>query len=756
MQRLISIFVVLMLAAIGGALLINLDRQGPLQQAGEVSQAGPDIAGISAKKQKQEAAAEAVGVTNAKQILFGDVHAHTTFSMDAFAWSLPLLGGEGIHPPADACDYARYVANLDFWALTDHAESQTPRHWRLTQDTVRACNAAAGDPANPDLVTFLGWEWTQIGQTPETHYGHRNVFLLDYEEGKTPARPIAASGSAFDAMRNNSLDPFQNYIGPYIADFKNRQRQFDQQEKQADLRRWPVCEDGIPERELPTDCVETAATPEGLFGKLADWGFPVMAVPHGTTWGFYTPPGYAFDKQISPKQHDRRRQRLIEVFSGHGNAEEYRDWRAVTFDAQGNPVCPKPSDDYLPSCHRAGEIIRVRCDDPTSAQCEQRVDEAEQNHLTARIGGHITVPGVTPADWLDAGQCKDCSMPPLNHRPAGSVQYILAKRNFDEQDASGDPFGLRFGFIGSSDNHNARPGNGFKEVDRSVVTDTFGAQNKLTQSQFTDAAKPKADKRWSQPFDQATSPYNFLQITEAERQASFFYTGGLIAVHSEGRNRRSIWDAMQRREVYATSGPRLLLWFDLLNGPGGVTPMGSITSASSTPQFRVRAIGAFEQKPGCPAAAAQALSAERLQTISGGECYNPSDTRIPIERIEVIRVRPQITADEPIAELIDDPWQVHECNDTGAGCSFEFNDPEFTSAGRETIYYVRALQQPTPTINADGLRCESDDQGQCLAVKPCNGNFETDASDDCTAPAKERAWSSPIYLRAAAITPPGA
>ena len=61
----------------------------------------PEVA-VEDKLARQQAAAPAM--TGESQILFGDLHVHTTFSPDAFIMSVPLMGGTGLHPPADACD----------------------------------------------------------------------------------------------------------------------------------------------------------------------------------------------------------------------------------------------------------------------------------------------------------------------------------------------------------------------------------------------------------------------------------------------------------------------------------------------------------------------------------------------------------------------------------------------------------------------------------------------------------------------------
>ncbi|HSJ98399.1 MAG TPA: DUF3604 domain-containing protein, partial [Myxococcota bacterium] len=582
----------------------------------------------------QQAAARALTVAPPdEQILFGDLHVHTTFSADAFLTSLPMLQGDGAHPVSDACDYARFCSSLDFWSINDHAESLTPRRWQETRDAIRQCNAIAGgrEGADPDVVAFLGWEWTQVGPTPETHYGHKNVVLRATADEETPARPVAAAGLATDALRGVRVPR----ILPFL-DFAHRQRYWNLITFLEEIGAVPACAEGVSAAELPADCYESAAEPADLFRKLAEWGHEALVIPHGNTWGFYSPPGTSWDKQLVGAQHDPGRQRLVEVMSGHGNSEEYRDWKEIEVTPDGSVRCPEPRPDYLPSCWRAGEIVEARCREAglDAEECGRRAADARRHHAEAGVLGHRAVPGTSSADWLDAGQCRDCFLPSFNYRPGGSTQYALAISNFAEPGPDGTPRRFDFGFIASSDVHQARPGTGYKEFARHDNTETAGTPDPRWRRRV--AGADEAPELASRAVDLAAARQGITAL-ETERQASFFMTGGLAAVHAAGRSRDAIWDALQRKEVYGTSGDRILLWFHLLNGAGpagalAAVPMGGAARPAGTPRFEVRAVGAQRQQPGCPDWSAAALGAERIQSLCKGECFHPAEERKLVTR----------------------------------------------------------------------------------------------------------------------------
>lgn len=689
---------------------------------------------------EQQAIAAGMDAPKDKQILFGDLHVHTTNSTDAFMWSLPIYGGEGAHPLADACDYARHCSALDFWAITDHAEASTPKRWNDAKQSIRACNAQNQTGDSPDMVSFVGFEWTQVGPTPDTHFGHKNVIFEGLEDDRLAARPIASGGVTVNALRTRGKDLVPLTLP--VLDFKNRQNYYDMRRFLQEAADVPLCAAGVPADQLPESCFEIADTPGKLVASLEQQNLKPLIIPHGTSWGFYTPTGITFDKHLKAENRPDALE-LVEVMSGHGNSEEYRDWRAVLPSVNGqsinglNATCPKPRADYLPTCWQAGEIIRARClaDGGAEGFCEKRAETARTNAANASVAAHLTISGTKIEEWLDAGQCRDCFLPSFGHRPGNSVQYALAIRNFDDPE---NPKRLNWGFIASSDNHRARPGTGYKPVDRLRTTEAV----RLSQT-WRKRIYPKGEIATQST---ALDPNKIAELgfgaTEMERQASFWTTGGLAAVHAEGRSRTEIFDAMRRRETYGTSGARILLWFNTKDG----IPMGTSTEADTSPTFEVKAVGAHKQKPGCPEDAVSALGEGRIHKLCANECFNPSNERSKITRIEVIRIRPQNTPDEDVARLIDDPWKVHQCADTGGGCTFSFIDPEFADAQRMAAYYVRAIQEPTEMINGDNLRCTYDDKGNCVKLNICYGDDRVEANDECLATVEERAWSSPIYV----------
>jgi len=688
---------------------------------GEITAAAVPASAIAARSDPQAlyVPAPATEASGEKQILFGDLHVHTSYSFDAYLSSLPLGVGLGVSPPADACDFARFCSALDFWSINDHAESLTPRTWKDTVTSIRQCNDVSATQQIPDTVAFLGWEWSQGGDQPTTTYGHKNVVLRDLEAERIPSRPISSTAYYplfhFVSTAQRAMLPLTGNFSKY-ADFSTFM---------AEASSVPACPDGVDVHALPDSCREVATTPAQLFEKLDQWGVESLVIPHGLAWGWTNAKGSDLRYQLG--QHDPRRERLLEVYSGHGNSELYRP-----FDEAAAPsTCPEPTDDFEACCWRAGEIVRARCGEVDAQECERRVEDARRYFLEVSDRRSFgAVAGAEPDDWAQCGQLTDAFMPASDYRPRMSAQYALA---IGEGDDATSLQRYRLGLIGSSDNHKARPGTGYKELARLYMSDS---------KETGKASKPER----KEPLPRRVVEDSLIKAyTRTSPAGSFFYSGGLVAVHSDGRSREAIWNALQRREVYATSGDRILLWFDMLNGPHGAVGMGAEVNVSDSPRFRARALGAFEQLPGCPQHASDALGAERIGQLCRDECFNPGSRRKALNRLEVVRIRPQTSAEQDIASLIDDPWKVFDCSGQPDGCVAEFEDEEFGTHARETLYYVRAIQDASPAINGDPFHCERDAGGACIRTRYCVGETAT-RDNDCLAPAEERAWSSPIFV----------
>lgn len=679
-----------------------------------------------------------------KQILFGDLHVHTTFSFDAFMLNLPIAQGEGVHPVADACNFARFCSSLDFFAVTDHAEWLTQREWKDSLNSIQNCAAISNEVDQNEVIPFVGWEWTQTSSNPNTHYGHKNIIVKGLEDNKIPPKPIAAVNSGQFA---NFVNPNPLIISAAVAlDFPNRKHYFDWRYKSLVASYLERCDEGLGLFNS-SNCMETADSPSALYSKLNDYLSEVMIIPHGTAWGATSPPFASWDNQLNTSDYEPRFGNLVEIYSGHGNSEEYRSWSPLNFNSEDVVSCEQPTQNYLPYCFQAGEIIRERCRIAAGSddECNKRSLEARENFVKSHPYGILTVPGYDPKEWIDSGQCKDCFLPAFDYRPKMSVQYALASTDF-----SGDtPLNYKFGFIGSSDNHQGRPGTGYKENLRFLNSES---RIDLQNTRGNALLNPRLDEP-QLPRSQNLNSYEEPTLSiQSERASSFLYTGGLVAVHSVFKNRDSLWDSMTRREVYATSGDRILLWFDLINhNSETVYPMGAEVGMEKDPVFRVKALGAHFQKPGCMGSSGEVGKQNLITNLCKGECFNPSDIRKNIQRIEIIRIRPQSYQEEPLEGLIEDPWKVFDCEPSQEGCEIEFTDNQFSIGNREVIYYVRAIQSPSLAINADTLGCEME-EGKCIKVSLC-GDIEGKGVGDCLNETEERAWSSPIFINFGPIPP---
>ena len=194
--------------------------------------------------------------------------------------------------------------------------------------------------------------------------------------------------------------------------------------------------------------------------------------------------------------------------------------------------------------------------------------------------------------------------------------------------------------------------------------------------------------------------------------------GGLAAVWAEENSRAAIVDAFQRREVYATTGPRIRLTFNVHSGDG-THPMGSEIKAPDTaPDFSISA----NKDP-------KSANLDRIQIIKGWLDASGATHE------QVINVAwsgdRQLQASGELAAVGStvDLKTGRYTNTIGAPVlEATWRDPDYQPEQR-AFYYVRVLEIPTPRhalLDALALGLSEPTVG--------------------TSTIQERAYSSPIWL----------
>jgi len=212
--------------------------------------------------------------------------------------------------------------------------------------------------------------------------------------------------------------------------------------------------------------------------------------------------------------------------------------------------------------------------------------------------------------------------------------------------------------------------------------------------------------------------------------------GGLTAVWAEERSRGSIFAAMKRREVYATSGPRIEV--RLFGGwQYGAALCGDPERIARAYENGVP-MGGDLPTPSGGGSAPTFLVAARADS---GTTENPGT---PLQRVQVIKgwldasgeVREQVYEVAGEAEggaTVD----LETCQPQGAGfdelCTV-WSDPEF-DPGQLAFYYARVVENPSCRWS----------RWECMSL-PANEQPAVCSSDSSVPKTvQERAWTTPIW-----------
>lgn len=217
----------------------------------------------------------------------------------------------------------------------------------------------------------------------------------------------------------------------------------------------------------------------------------------------------------------------------------------------------------------------------------------------------------------------------------------------------------------------------------------------------------------------------------------FWSASGIAGVWAEENTREAIYDALRRKETFATSGTRIKLRFfagyDLAN-----VQLNSPDLISSAYQNGATMGGTLQ------------ASDDRAPTFLTWALADPNTAKL--QRVQIIKgwlengEHQEQVFDVACSDGLSADPQTHRCPDNGAqvnldDCSRTANagaselkklwqDPDFTP-GQEAFYYVRVLENPVCRWSTwDAIRA---------GEKP---------RSDLPATIQERAWSSPFWYSA--------
>ena len=221
----------------------------------------------------------------------------------------------------------------------------------------------------------------------------------------------------------------------------------------------------------------------------------------------------------------------------------------------------------------------------------------------------------------------------------------------------------------------------------------------------------------------------------AKRIGWEYVASGLAAVWATGNTREALFDAMLRREVYATTGPRIRLrlfgGWDFLEedighgdlsavGYGKGVPMGG--ELSGAPQGRApRFLVAAAKDP-------ESGNLDRIQIVKGwlDEDGNARERVFDIAWSDG-RKRGADGRLPAVGNTVDVPRAAWTDSIGSAQLAAYWSDPEF-DAGRPSFYYARVIEIPTPRWTAYDAKTHEQTLPETVPMTT-----------------QERAYSSPIW-----------